>query len=421
MSRGWLVVLLFGLFPALSCGQSEESDSLAKRYPFLHLEYNTLSFPAGVDRWAGVFERLALGDSALQRPLRVLHIGGSHVQGGVLTDAIRSGLTGLAGHPVRAGVGFFFPYALAGANHPSWQITHITGKWEGIRAVKEQARGPFGLSALKAVTETPFASLHIALRHADRGIQPFKKVRIYYDIEASSLRPEPFGYTCPDTIWEDPAGRFVEWQYGTPQEALDLVLLPGDAGDDPQFVLLGLEWMDDAEALIYDVVGANGASLRTYLQCGGLPGQVQALRPDVVLFGIGVNDANVPNGRFDAEEFISRYESLMQVFLEANPDVAFLFLTNNDTWYKKRQVNRNVYQVVTAMKGLAAAHEAAVWDQFAVMGGLNSIVSWQKYGLAKSDRVHLTPGGYRLMGDLLVRAMGQAMDDYRITQMTGEE
>ena len=59
---------------------------------------------------------------------------------------------------------------------------------------------------------------------------------------------------------------------------------------------------------------------------------------------------------------------------------------------------------------LAKKYDAAVWDQFDVMGGLHSMRDWEKAGLAKKDKVHFTNEGYQLLGDLLYNAL---IKDYR--------
>jgi len=166
------------------------------------------------------------------------------------------------------------------------------------------------------------------------------------------------------------------------------------------------------------MVGANGASLKTYLEVEFLATQITALAPDLVIFGIGVNDANGPNGRFDPVAFETRYDALARLFREANPEVVFVFITNNDTWYRKRHVNRNVFAVVESMHQLASRYQAGVWDQFALMGGLNSIVDWQRAGLAKSDRIHFTAAGYTLLGQLLGEAFRCALDQFPYSERT---
>ena len=61
---------------------------------------------------------------------------------------------------------------------------------------------------------------------------------------------------------------------------------------------------------------------------------------------------------------------------------------------------------------MAAKYNAGVWDMFSVMGGLNSIVLWQKNQLAQSDKIHFTREGYLLIGDLFFNAIMQDFEHY---------
>ena len=60
---------------------------------------------------------------------------------------------------------------------------------------------------------------------------------------------------------------------------------------------------------------------------------------------------------------------------------------------------------------------------FEVMGGLNSMVLWEKNSLAQRDKIHFTREGYLLLGDLFFTALMQNFEKYiqsenNITQLT---
>jgi len=57
---------------------------------------------------------------------------------------------------------------------------------------------------------------------------------------------------------------------------------------------------------------------------------------------------------------------------------------------------------------------------FEVMGGLNSIVVWQRYRLAKKDRIHFTRPGYILMGDLIFDSIIRDFGKYLSQQHKSE-
>ena len=116
--------------------------------------------------------------------------------------------------------------------------------------------------------------------------------------------------------------------------------------------------------------------------------------------------------RFVPEDFEVRYQKLIDMFKAANPKCAFLFLTNNDSYYKRRMPNPNVYKVSTSMRKLCIRNGAALWDLFEIMGGYNSIKTWENYKIAKSDKIHFTKEGYELQADIMFDAFMRSYGDY---------
>ena len=79
---------------------------------------------------------------------------------------------------------------------------------------------------------------------------------------------------------------------------------------------------------------------------------------------------------------------------------------------KKYAVNTNGKVVQEAFLELGKKYDAAVWDQFYIMGGLESMKAWEKAKLAQKDKVHFTADGYQLMGDLLYNAFLESYMDH---------
>ena len=87
-------------------------------------------------------------------------------------------------------------------------------------------------------------------------------------------------------------------------------------------------------------------------------------------------------------------------------------MTNNDSFKsvkikrkRRYEVNTNGLIVEEAFMEMGKRYNAAVWDQFDIMGGLKSMQAWEHAGLAKKDKVHFTNEGYKLLGDLLYNAL----------------
>ena len=184
----------------------------------------------------------------------------------------------------------------------------------------------------------------------------------------------------------------------------------------PRFTLTGVISESDYPGIIYTNVGINGARLPHYFEnvCPLFEKELSFLKPDLVIFAIGINDANVE--KFDEKAFRNNYETLIERIKRVNPNVAFIFETNNDMY---RKVRRRRYvqhpvgeQARKAFFQLAEKYQAGVWDKFSLMGGLGSMAKWEKASLAKKDKVHFTMAGYHLLGDMFYKALIDAYQQH---------
>ncbi len=403
------ILLICGLCVAgLLYGQSDRNDSLSTLYPFLNLEANQLHFPGDTTPWKQLFHEMGLLRQGEARQFHVMHLGGSHVQGGSLSRQIRRRIAAMVADSTGGQPGFFFPYPLANTNCPGEIRVSSDHEWLGARSVKRDHPGPFGLAALNARTHQPYGTVDLAYQDALQPASRYHTIRIFGQSLHQQMVLEPIGWDCPETMTVDTLSHFQEWCYDHHQDRLAFRIIPLDPTARDTFILQGVQYLSDRPGLVFHQVGANGASLLTTLRCEGLGDQLYQATTDLVIFGIGVNDAHMPTDEFRADRFKARYDSLMTLFRAANPQVRFLFLTNNDTYYKRRP-NKNGPVVREAMFELAAKWDGAIWDQFTVMGGLGSVQQWSKAGLAKKDRLHFTREGYTLAADLFGDALEAAL------------
>jgi lysophospholipase L1-like esterase len=180
------------------------------------------------------------------------------------------------------------------------------------------------------------------------------------------------------------------------------------------FQLYGMNLETDEAGVVFHNLGINGAATTSFLRCSLLSQQLATIKPDLVILGLGINDAYGKN--FSQIAYENNYDQLVKEIRKANPDVSIIYTTNNDSYIRRRYLNRNGIKVQESMKRLAKNQNTALWDMFEVMGGLNSIVVWQRYGLAKKDRIHFTRAGYILMGDLIFDSIIQDFGKYLARQ-----
>lgn len=342
--------------------------------------------------------------------ISILHMGGSHVQGGFLTDRLRHDFSSLC-YGVKGERGFLFPYKLAGTNSPSTIKCNWKGNWSGCRSSVSNHDCDWGVSGISAQTSDSVASFELMVEDVDSTLFDANRIIVYYTGNGSyDLLPD--SNMLVTSIESYPDDGYDIFTFARNYDSFRFTVSKCSEGP-ATFILQGIYLGDDTKTGIsYHAIGVNGAGTYSYLRASLFESQVMTIRPDIVFFGIGVNDANVPESDFDQKAFEERYERLMQMIRKSNPDVAFVFITNNDTYYQKRFPNRNAYKVQEAMHRLAEKHDAAVYDLFAIMGGLGSIDDWRDADLAAKDRIHLTRKGYYLQADMMFDAFKRAFGDY---------
>lgn len=340
--------------------------------------------------------------------VNVLHMGGSHVQGGMLDHAMRRNFQSLA-PGLKGQRGILFPFSLARTNNPWNYVVKKEGDWDGARVSVSNHESEWGVSGITATANNPMSTATIYSRDTADAFS-FEKARIFYHMCECSYEPIVLNNDIVSSHI-DSVKQFVEITFSSPQDTLHLAMRKTDSTQS-EFVLQGFQFLSDGPSLVYNPIGVNGAKTSDYLRGRTFAEQAKLIAPDLVIFGIGINDANTYAKAFDQKKYEANYDTLISILKEGNPNLSILFLTNNDSYFYKRYPNPNAYKVRDAMINLAKKHNAGVWDLFEIMGGFDSIRIWESYNLASPDRIHFTRDGYILQADMLFFALKNAYGDY---------
>ena len=408
------LLVTIGLMLAYIClfGQSEIVLRPLPDYDFTHFERNHLVYPSG-DSMAmhHFFTKMDSVVSYGVGNVSILHIGGSHVQAGTFTQQFRDDLLNI-GDDLMGGSYFLFPFTAGGTNNPSHYVIHATGEWQYCRnAVRRETDKRMGLAGAAVTTTDSTATIQIVTRERYPSEMPpyydFNKVTLLGFSETENVVPA-LGYEG-DTLHGNYDEELSAYIFNLPDNTDSICILfdsvPGE------FTLTGVLLENDKPGISVHGVGVNGASVPSYLRCDDFERDLGLIKPDLVIFGIGINDAAEKD--FEVETFKQNYRELIGIIQDVNPDCALLFVTNNDSFKSRRgkkkkriyEVNQNGVVVEQAFMDLAKEYNAAVWDQFDIMGGLCSMQKWQDENLAQRDKIHFTKNGYILIGDLLYNAL----------------
>jgi lysophospholipase L1-like esterase len=332
------------------------------------------------------------------------------VQAGVFTQQFRDNLLSISTDLI-GGQNFVFPFTAGGTNNPSHFIVRSTGEWAYCRnAVRKETDKRMGLAGAAITTTDSTATVSIMTREKNpTDLTPdfdFNKVTVVGFSETENVVPV---VSYDGTVLQ---GQYDEWKstytFELPSFTDSICILfdsvPGE------FTLTGVLLENGMPGISVHGIGVNGASVPSYLRCDDFERDLELIRPDLIIFGIGINDAAEKD--FEKQVFMRNFDELIRIIKRVNPDCALLFMSNNDSFkrvkgkrYKRYEVNTNGLIVEEAFMEMGRQYNAAVWDQFDIMGGLKSMQDWEKAGLAKKDKVHFTNEGYMLLGDLLYNAL----------------
>ncbi len=370
-----------------------------KKYPFINYDENVIYHGKDSSDMMGFYKKLNNYLQGKEREIVIAHIGGSHVQGGFWGDEL---ITKFQSLKKTEGSGFFaFPYKIIKTNSPPYYKSFSDGKWKRCRsATTKELCGDFGVAGITATTNDSANTFGIKIDSC-RHHHTFNSVKVFHNFNNSfELRQaKTFNATRNDF----PNAGYSEFILDRQVDSISFVLLRKDTLQ-KDFVLYGLDVRNTSKpGVYYAALGANGASTLSVLRCKLLTQQLSGIKPDLVIFSLGVNDVQDKN--FSPEEFIAHYDTLVSWVKAASPNCAILFTTITDNYVKRRKPNKKSNTVEYCIQKLMHKHGAAMWDMYGVMGGYKSILKWYKAGYARKDKVHFSARGYYIFADLMFDAM----------------
>ena len=401
---------MFLLLAAVSMSVVAAAQSLSYPYPeqkydFVNYDSSVLYTPAGNPNLETFFNKLDKfyfdGDDGGT----VLHLGDSHIQAGVVSWCLRRHFESLC-HDSYGDFGLLAPLSVAPKNnHPYYYVSRNSGNWEFERIIKNVTGTQIGLSGFVAFTKDSLANLTFAFpKRSMKEKHEFTKVKLLHDVNDTCYDI----FTNVDSLMVDCTTDFTEGYtemvYSHSFDSLMFKFVRNvDSRAKAEMHVHGVLVEDSLPNVNFVNIGINGAATESYVKEQHVLEQLEVVKPDLAIVALGVNDASGKN--FDKDRFVQNYKKIVNAILKTNPNCAIIFVSNNDFCSYRGVHNCNQPLVVEAMKDLAKTYQASLWNLYAVMGGSKSIYTWQKHGLANTDKIHFTSDGYTLEGDLLFGAI----------------
>jgi len=364
------------------------------------VQKNQVHLGADSASFSQLFSKMSELKGSEKKRLSVVHIGGSHVQAGIWSQAFT---TQLQTQLETGSVGYFgFPYKLAKTNGQHYLSTFTSASWKKCRAVRVEYCLPLGMSGLSITTNdsTGFFGAALTKHSACRKVNT---IRVYHNFNASftfSLQQRGLGSV---NRVDNVSGGYSLFSFENPGDSLvfDFKRLDTNQKD---LILYGFSLENDLTSGLYlAALGLNGASAPSFMHCSELSRQLPSLKADLFVLSLGVNDTQ--SGEFTKERFHSNYDSLISIIRSVYPDAAIILTTTSDNYIRKKTLNKKTAIAREVMFQLMTERQVGVWDLYEIMGGARSIIRWGQAGLASGDRVHFTGKGYLVLGQLMADAL----------------
>ena len=185
-----------------------------------------------------------------------------------------------------------FPSQRVAPNNPSHYIVRSRGNWTYcLNAVRWETDKRMGLAGAAITTNDSTATVRILTKERYPSDFPpdydFNKVTIIGFSETENVTPV---VSYNDTILH---GQYDEWKstytFSLPSFTDSICIkfdsVPGE------FTLTGILLENDMPGISVHGVGVNGARVSSYLRCDDFERDLELIRPDLIIFGIGINDA----------------------------------------------------------------------------------------------------------------------------------
>ena len=385
------------------------SDSLQQQYPFINWKANNIKHTDSAVTFKKLYQKLDNIYKNEEEKLHVFHIGGSHIQADMYSNRLRHYLQNIS--PKAKGQrGLVFPYKMAKTNNPlNYKIT-FDGEWKGYRCSRNDSVA-WGLQGVSAIFKDSIANVTVKANYKNYSKETynFNKLRVFYDEWTSDYEVLVNNEDLVSKTVINSDAHYIEFTLNKTVTELDFCIKRIDDSDDSEFIMMGLEMMNNNSGIEYTTIGVNGASFAFYDRCAYFEKQLLLYTPDLFIVSIGTNDTYTTD--FKPQKFKHYYEKLINSIQKANPDCAILLTVPNDSYYKRQFANPNTKLAADVIYALSEKYNMAVWDLYEIMGGFNSSQKWYTNKLMPKDRIHFTRKGYDIKADLLLKALVNSWEE----------
>ena len=191
--------------------------------------------------------------------------------------------------------------------------------------------------------------------------------------------------------------------------------------------LYGIQFLKDVPGVVYDSLGLNGAYisvLAKFLKGDHWAAQLQHYAPDVVVINYGTNESVY--AAFVDKVFEKELREAIRRIRAALPGKGILVMSPMDRGERNAlgeiETVAALERVVAIERRVSAEEGVAFFNTFEAMGGNGTMRKWytSEPRLVGADFIHPMPGGAKIIGNLLYKAMLDGYNRYKTGKRVSE-
>lgn len=369
-------------------------------HSFIHKESDYILNIRNLD---SVFQKLFDLKKEKKGVISIVHIGDSHIQPDFMTGLIRTNLQKFFGN---AGRGIVFPYQLAQSNAPFDILSSSGTSWQFNRLAHPEIPITVGVSGFCIQSAANDAAFSLSIKQEENNPQLFNHLKFFLDSSSSWIlqtnNNEPIQIRNENNDSSFLKEIFLEHN----TDGFILTSVPSD--NLKSFYGVSLE--NSNAGILYHTIGVNGARYESFNEAPLFWKQLASLNADLFIVSLGTNEAQKTD--FNEISFQQQVNLFLKNLKIASPKAVILITTPADSYYKRRKPNVILKRVCTSLSGFCNHNKIPLWDLYRISSGYGSAYNWLRNGFMNKDRVHFTPEGYQIQGNLLFNAFAKGYNNY---------
>ena len=344
-----------------------------------------------------------------KRPIKIVHLGDSHIQIGYFSAQIREILNSIGD---LKGSGITFPYSLAKSVDGAIYKAKKNGRWDGENILSTRPKLDISLTGYSIKTLDSNASISFQFKDPKFN---FSELKIWYNTDSLSFTPSlGYNFELKEIVRTNGKIGFARFSRKNPITQFELKLIKSDSSA-KEFQLHGLDFITTNSDFEYHSLGVVGAQFTHLIQHTILwKEHMKMLNPDLLIISYGTNEAY--NGNFDSNAYSKQINRFLNEIREEVPSVSILLTSPPDT----RSRNR-IPKMQNAIIESQSKIQSSFYDLNKVMGGFGSFQPWYENDFFLKDKLHLNKAGYQLQAKLFMLALiGQMKSNKNLDELLSQ-